>query len=652
MSRPVDTRALTDLERQLLRGRIGRRQFILRAVALGLSASGVAAALAACGGASPTATSAPAATSAPTTAPAATKPAATTAPSGGGAATATTAPAAATKPAGSPAAQGGGPTKRGGGGTLKMLQWQAPTILNPHLSSGTKDDLVCAIVYEPLMDVDNDGKFVPKLADHIPTKESGEVAADGKSATWKLKAGLKWSDGQPVTADDIVFNWEYCTDEKTAATDVALYDTVAKVEKIDDQTVKFSFTDPYPAWYRPAQASIIPKHVFEKDKGEAARNSQNNLNPVGTGPYKVTSFKPGDMVVYAINENYRDANKPSFDQVQVKGGGDAVSAARAVLQTGDFDYAWNLQIADNIIKQLESAGKGVAEFQPGGGIERIFLNFTDPNKEDPATGERSSLKFPHPFFTDKNVREAFAHASNKEEVVKGVYGRGGAVGLNFLEDPPQYNSTNPKNEEVTKYDLAKANALLDAAGWKKNGQYREKDGKQMSVVYSTTVNQVRQQTQQIIKAGWESVGIKTELKSVDSGVFFSSDAGNPDTSGHMYVDCQMYTTSAGIDPQAHMKRWTSEAADLSQKAHQWSGGNNGRYKNPDYDKLWKAATTELDDKKRADLFKQMNDILVQDIVMIAIVSRKSVYARTKSLQNVNYTEWATDYWNIANWVKA
>jgi len=630
------------LEQQLTGGRLDRREFIRRAVALGWPASAIASALAACG-ASP---------DAPTVAAAAT--AVASAATTGGAAP--TIAAAATNPAGAATAvatavqgaTGAGPTKRGGGGTLKLLQWQAPTTFNPHLSSGTKDDLICAVVYEPLIRIDNDGNFVPFLAESIPSKENGQLAADLKTVTWKLKQGLKWSDGQPVTAADVAFTWEYIVDPKTASVNVALFENVDTVERVDDLTVKYTFADIKPDWYRPATLQVLPRHVFQNDKGEPARNSPNNLKPVGTGPYKATEFKPGDAVTYAINEHYRAPDKPFFDRIELKGGGDATSAARAVLQTGDYDYAWNLQIADTIIKQLETGGKGVAEFQPGGGIERNFLNFTDPNKE--VDGERSSLKSPHPFFADVKVRRAFALGCDRDTIVAGIYGRGGVAGVNILEDPPQYRSQSPKNQP--EFDLAKANALLDEAGWKRGASgYREKGGVPLAVVYATTVNDVRQKTQQVVKDGWEKLGIKTELKGVDAGVFFSSDAGNPDTAGHMYIDVQMYTTSAAIDPQAHMRRWTTKAAQLSQKDGKWSGGNDGRYVNPEYDKLWEAAKTEADAAKRASLFIQMNDILIQDVAMIPLVNRKSVFGRAKGLQHVSYSQWSGDYWNIANWIK-
>ncbi|HEX5505345.1 MAG TPA: peptide ABC transporter substrate-binding protein [Thermomicrobiales bacterium] len=658
-SRHDDVRALAGA---LVGGRLGRREFIRRAAALGLSASAIAAALAACG-ASPTPTSAPAATSAPTAG--ATTAAATAAPTAvataAAAASPTTANAGAASPAAAPSATpaptataapaAAGPTKRGGGGTLKLLQWQAMTTLNPHFSSGTKDDIVCRIVYEPLATIDKEGKFVPVLADAIPSAANGQLAADGKSVTWKLKSGLTWSDGQPVTADDVVFTYQYVTDPKTAATSIAAYAEVTAVEKVDDLTLKATFKGVTPGWYTPffgVSGCILPKHVFEADKGEAARNSQNNLKPVGTGPYKVTEFKPGDSVVYAINEHYREANKPSFDRIQVKGGGDAVSAARAVLQTGDYDLAPDLQVEDNILKQLEAAGKGVAVFNLGSGVERLFLNFTDPNKEDPATGERSSLKFPHPFLTDKSVRRALTLGCDRATIVQALYGRIGVIGDNLLYNPPQFNSPNNKSA----FDLAQANALLDQAGWQRGADgYRAKGGVKLALVYQTTVDSLRQKVQQVVKDGWEKLGFKVELKSVDSGVFFSSAAGNPDTAGHFYADVEEYRQSnTSPDPQSYMQIGVSTAA--AQKANNWAGANRSRYQNPDYDALWDQARTELDPEKRAGLYIKMNDILVQDVVHIPLVYTKNLYVRKKNLLNTDYTPWDAFYYvNIADWVR-
>src|SRR5213593_2652903 len=125
------------------------------------------------------------------------------------------------------------PTKRGGGGTLRTLWWQGPTLLNPHFAAGTKDADGSRIFYEPLAAFDPDGNLVPILAADIPSIQNGAVAKDGKSVTWKLKKNVVWHDGKPFTADDIVFNWEYAADPATAATTISSYKDIARIDKLD-----------------------------------------------------------------------------------------------------------------------------------------------------------------------------------------------------------------------------------------------------------------------------------------------------------------------------------------------------------------------------------------------------------------------------------
>ncbi len=650
---------LDTLAQQLADGRLGRRGFIKRAAALGLSTAVIAGVLAACGATDVPAVATTVASTAPTVAAIATA-VASTAPTvaAGGAATAAPATAAATRAtaAATPGAASAspsvaaGPTKRGGGGPLKLLWWQSPTVLNPHLASGQKDTDASRPVYEPLATIDIDGNYVPILGAEIPSKENGGLSVDGTSVTWKLKKGVKWSDGQPFTAKDIVFTWQYVTNKETAATTIGTYKAIKMVEAIDDNTVKITFTAPTAGWFEPfvnQNGLILPEHVFTAGIGAPAKNFPANLAPIGTGPYKVTNFAPGDTVLYAINENYREANKPSFDTVQFKGGGDAASAARAVLQSGDYDYAWNLQVEDTVLKQLETGGKGTVVSFLGSSTERLLVNFTDPNKEDPATGERSSTKFPHPFQTDKAVRNAYALACDRKTIVDALYGRAGSVGENLLYNPPQYSSKS--NPAV--FDMAKANALLDQAGYAKSGQYRAKNGIQLKVLYQTTVNPVRQKTQQIIKDAWEKLGVQTELKSIDAGVYFSSDPGNPDTSSHFYADIEMYTNgNSSPEPFAYMEGLTT--SQIAQKSNQWSGNNNPRWSNKDYDAVIDQLKNELDPDKRTALLIKANDIEVQDYAEIPLVARRTVYGKIKGLQNQNSTTWDSELWNIANWVKS
>src|SRR5215469_9138633 len=250
------------------------------------------------------------------------------------------------------------PNRAGGGGALKVLFWQAPTLLNPHFAVGTKDQEGSRIFYEPLAAWDPDGNLAPVLATEIPEIENGGVAPDGMSVTWKLKKDVQWHDGRPFTADDVVFNWEYAADSATAATTIGSYQDI-KVEKLDPLTVRLNFARPTPFWggaFVGQFGMIIPKHLFEAYKGANSRDAPNNLKPVGTGPYRFVDFKPGDLVIGERNPSYHLPNRPYFDRIEVKGGGDAVSAARAVIQTGEYDYAWNLQVEDEILLKLENGG--------------------------------------------------------------------------------------------------------------------------------------------------------------------------------------------------------------------------------------------------------------------------------------------------------
>jgi peptide/nickel transport system substrate-binding protein len=273
------------------------------------------------------------------------------------------------------------PTKRGGGGRLRLLWWQAPTILNTHLASGTKDLDASRVVCEPLAAFDPDANFVPVLASDIPSLDNGGLAPDGRSVIWRLKKNVVWHDGKPFTADDVIFTWEFAADPATGATTTGSYTDIDYIDKLDEHTVKVVFKEPTPFWYDAFfgnRGHILPKHLFAPYKGQEARNAPYNLKPVGTGPYKIVEFKPGDVALYEINTQYYVPNRPFFDTVELKGGGDATSAARAVLQTGEFDFAWNMQVEHQVLSGLERGGKGKVLSTPGAGIEHIQVNFTDP----------------------------------------------------------------------------------------------------------------------------------------------------------------------------------------------------------------------------------------------------------------------------------
>lgn len=529
---------------------------------------------------------------------------------------------------------------------IRLLYWQAPTILNPHLASGFKDFDAARVTYEPLATYDKNGDLIPFLAAEAPSLENGGVAEDGRSVTWKLKSGINWSDGQPFTARDVVFTYEYLSNPEVAASTTTDYAAVETVEAIDDTTVQITFKDVTPAWSQPfvgLNGMILPEHIFKDFNGPNAQEAPANLMPVGTGPYRVVEFKPGDIVLYEANPEFRDP--VPFQRVEIKGGGDATSAARAVLQTGDADYAYNPQVEAAVLDQLLQGGQGELTSVFGPQTERIHFNFTDPNQAT-ADGERSSLEFPHPFFSDLKVREAFVLAVDRDTISEQLYGPTGRPTANLIVSPEPFNSPNTSYE----FNLDRAKALLDEAGWTDtNGDgIRDKDGVEMQVVFATSVNPLRQKTQEIVKQAWTELGIGVELKTVDAGVFFSGDPANPDTINRFETDLQMYTTgNSSPDPGAHLKWWTCD--EVASKANDWNLNNYTRYCQPEYDALWQASVNMLDPTERQAAMIAMNDALINDAAVIPLVNRAEVGAVSKALVGVDLTPWDSDTWNIKDW---
>ena len=547
--------------------------------------------------------------------------------------------------------------QRGRDGQLNLLYWQAPSTMNPYLSGGTKELEASSVVIEPLARYDNEGNMLPWLAEEIPTVANGGVAEDLTSITWRIKRGIKWSDGSELTADDAVFTYGYCTNSDTGCTQSNYYNDIKSVTAVDRYTVKIEFTmaKPFPySAFVGYNAPILQKAQFQGCEGARAQEcNRQNFYPIGTGPFKVKDFKPNDVIVFEANDRYRDSSKPAFHTLVFKGGGDAVSAARAVLETGEMDYAWNLQVEPEILSEMEKAGKGTVVSAFGTAVERLMVNFTNP---DPALGENRAEFLggnnngnPHPFLSDYNVRRALSLAIDRQVLVDAGYGKAGQISCNVLPAPAIYAST--ANDECKTPNVAEANRILDAAGWKRGSDgIRSKNGVRISILYQTSTNSVRQATQAFIKEMWKQIGVEAELRNISASVFFGGDIGSPDTYQKFYADIEMYTnTFSGTDPETYMSNWTCK--EVSRRANKWGGGNMPRWCNPDYDALSNkmSKTAALED--RIALAKQMNDMLMQNYAMIPLIHRGGVSAHSNTLSGVRMNEWDSELWNIADWVR-
>ncbi|MCV6584906.1 MAG: peptide ABC transporter substrate-binding protein [Marinibacterium sp.] len=541
--------------------------------------------------------------------------------------------------------------ERGSDGNVNIIYWQAPSILNPFLTGGTKDTEAASLILEPLARYDASGNLTTWLVDEIPTVENGGVAEDLTSITWKITPGIVWSDGTPFTAKDVKFTADYCMDPDGGCAQLTKFENVSDVEVIDDLTVKVNFSVPTPFPYGPfvgVENPILQAAQFADCTGaRASECTEENFGPIGTGPFVVTDFRPNDVIQFAANENYRDPNKPAFATVTFKGGGDATAAGRAVMETGEFDYAWNLQLAPDVIAKMQEGGKGtpVAGFGPL--VERIMLNQTNPSAELDAD-TRSTAKAPHPFLTDPAVYNAMSLAIDRPLLVEIGYGQAGKVSCNWVPAPEIFASTSMTCDTQ---DIEGAKKMLEDAGYVDtdgDGVRETPEGLPMKILYQTSTNAVRQDFQALIKQWWSEIGIDAELRNINASVFFGGDPGSPDTFQKFYADVEMYAnTFSGTDPQSYLGNMICDKAPRPET--QWQGENISRWCSDEYEALYAELGKTSDINKRAEIGKKLNDMAVQGGAMIPLVHRGRISAHSNTLGGVELNVWDSELWNIADW---
>ena len=536
---------------------------------------------------------------------------------------------------------------------LTILYWQAPTLPGSYLSAGFKDIDAGAITLDPLAKYDPDGNLAPALAAQIPTLENGGVSQDLTSITWKLKEGLRWSDGSNMTADDVAFTWRYCVDEDTGCTSESTFDGIASVRAVDDLTVEIIFDAPTPYPYQAfvgAGTPIISQEQFADCVGEAATTCEaQNTAPLGTGPYRIVSFEANERAVYERNPFYR-GDAPYFDRVILEGGGDAASAARAVMESGEADYAWNLQVEPETLAGMEANGLGKVVTAFSSLVERIVVNQTNA---DPALGdERSEYldgRNPHPFLTFKPIRQAMSLAIDRSLISEELYGFAGKPVCNLVAGPPIYVSA--ANDECLSHDIDGANRLLDDNGvLDTDGDgIREYDGVPLRITYQTSANAIRQDTQALVRDWWRQIGIETELIQHDASVFFGGDpvADKEASYRRFFADVQMYASRSGIDPQQSLS--ASLCKHVPTRENNWASGNVARSCNPEYDRVFAQLEQTRIGPEREALVRRLNGILVQDYHEIPLVNRGAVSAHLNTLKGVRINGWDSEMWNIAEW---
>lgn len=547
---------------------------------------------------------------------------------------------------------------------LRLVFWQAPEVLNPHLSVLVKDVEVSRMVFEPLASYNDSAELAPVLAAEIPSLQNGGLDPNGRFVIWRLREDVQWADGEPFTAADVKFTYDYIMNPAVGSTSMGFYDNIDRVEILDDYTVRLDFKTVEPAWTLPfvgPEGVILPEHIFSPYNNEDAANAPPNSLPIGTGPFYAVENDPQEVlflgddlvqtnrILFRRNPYFREEGKPYFDEIIVEGGGSPLEAARLVFEDDEADVAWNLSLSPQQLEAYQDvAGRDLLiTFVPR--VEHLALNHTDPDPEAAGEEERSTLQHPHPFWQDKRVRQALSYAIDRRRIAA-LYGLAGRPVCNNLVLPEIYASDNTTCE----FDLEQATALLDEAGIvdSDGDGVRDRDGKEMVLSYLSVLDPIVQETQEIIRSDLAQIGVRVEKNPVAESVFYGPPGNLNQGNGLLfYADLSEYfLENPSPEPSIYMSYWTCD--QIPQPENNWLAGLNiPRWCDPEsgYNDLYQRLLTELDPEIRRELVIEMNEILVEEVVTIPLVHLAEVSGVRDDIEGIVSNPWDGLLWNVQDW---
>ena len=516
--------------------------------------------------------------------------------------------------------------------------YQEPETLNSYIGVQTVITYVHKPFAEYLIDVNEKGEYYPVLVEEVPTPENGGVSEDGLTITYKLKKGLKWSDGKPVTSADIKFTWEALVNPKNLIKSRSGYELIESVETPDELTAVVKYKE-YFAPYLTRFSPLLPKHILGDlpDMNDAPFNRM----PVGTGPFMVTEWVSGDHITMAKNPNYREADKVKLDKVFFK-----IIPSREVgiaqLKAGDIDGVWDL--IESQIPMMDKNPEIKLCLSNSLTSERLILNHS--TTEPPHNGDPD---YPHPILGDLKVRQAIQMAIDKKTIVdKLLYGK---AKLGTTEIPDGW-ANNP-DIKPSVYDPEGAGKLLDEAGWKMGADgIREKDGKKLRLkITTTTGNKLREMVEQVLASMLKKVGVDLYIENVPSAVLFGSWANDADRKKGRY-DIMMYTTGPGIDPHQQYYGYF-HSSQIPTEANGGSGYNYTRHRDAELDKWLDIGAKAPSIAKRAEAYRNAQARAAEIIPHIYLYRRLTIHGfrdRVKGWVPNGYGIIdAVETWNIADW---
>jgi peptide/nickel transport system substrate-binding protein len=516
--------------------------------------------------------------------------------------------------------------------------YQEPENLNTYIGVQTVITYVHRPFAEYLIDVNEKGEYIPVLATEVPSLENGGVSEDGLTITYKLKKGVKWSDGQPFTSADVKFTWEALINPKNLVKSRSGYELIESVETPDDHTAVVKYKEYY-APYLTRFAPVLPKHIL--GQLDNMNDAPYNRMPVGTGAFRVTEWVSGDHITMEKNPYYREADKVKIDKLFFK-----IIPSREVgiaqIQAGDVDGVWDLIEAQ--IPMMEKNPEISLCLSNGLVSERLIMNHSTPLPPN-----NGNPDYPHPILADLRVRQAIQYAIDKDTIIdKLLYGKA-QPGTTEIPDGWAHNP----DVKPTEYDPEKAKQLLDAAGWKPGADgIREKDGTRLRLkITTTTGNKLREMVEQVLVAQMKAVGIEFYIENVPSSVLFGSWANDADRKKGRY-DILMYTTGPGIDPHQQYEGYF-HSKNIPTEANGGSGYNYTRHRDAELDKWLDLAGKAPSLEKRAEAYRKAQARVAEIVPHIYLYRRVNVHAFRNNIKG-----WIPNgygiidvvaTWNVADW---
>lgn len=533
--------------------------------------------------------------------------------------------------------------------TIVVAMAQEPDTLFSPISNMYVASIVQAFINKGLTERDHENKYRPIIAQQTPTLENGGAkitkTADGKdqlTVTYKLRDGVKFSNGDPVTAEDFKYAWQLQLDPALPVVSRVTAQKYQAVNAPDPKTVEVVYKpgelDPL---YFSFCCSLVSKKEVEAVGGPAkVKDSKLTRQPVYAGPYAVKDWSPGSAITLEARDDFW-LGKPKTKTIIVKVVADT-NTILAQVRAGQVDIVTEDALGlDQVpeLDKLEAETTSKAIYTASATWEHIDFNLRDPK----AGGAANAA--PHPILSDKRVRQAIAHGVNRESITKQIlYGK--TKPLHSMYFAPSWAA--PADSDITIYafDQTKARALLEEAGWKVGADgVREKAGQKLELkLQSTSGNKMREQTTQVMANDLKAVGFKINIELLPAAKYFGTRGEGP-LSGATF-DLGLYAWVGGDDPISFLYY----CDQIPTKENNFSGTNYPGYCNQDLTKIMKDANGKLQQAERKPLYIQAQKLWTADLPVLPLYQRLNQTIAPKSIKNFNPAPTNTPpSWNAHEW---